>query len=545
MRTKQKRTSQIFHHKILFTVLGLLVVVGLPQSSLGQEWSTNGNNISNTNTGNVGMGTTTPYHRVEVAGGGASIGFFPGNTSAYGTNAILSRIIARSNYGSVDSTSAAEIKFLTGSNAWYKGQIAFFTNNYDSTQGGNTFERMRITEAGNIGIGTTAPANQLHINNASGAATLLVSGSGNGIFNLQDTAAPVNAKLFQWRAEGGVFRMTSVNDAWSGYVQQNILVASANGNIGMGTSNPTSLQGGLSGLSGRVFQIQNNAGMAQLDISSAGAGNVSALGFEVGDGTATKRLLQQVYIGASNAFKFRTLNEATGALTQDNILVLKNTGNIGVGIAEPGYRLDVQGGQINTSEGLCIAGDCKTAWSQVGSQWTTSGTTINYATGNVGIGTATPTEKLDVNGNIKVSGNINAKYQDVAEWVESSQELGAGTVVVLDAERSNQVIASTESYDTRVAGVISAQPGITLGEDGEGKVLVATTGRVKIKVSARNGPIGIGDLLVTSDQPGVAMRSQAVNLGGVLIHRPGTLIGKALEPLAQGTGEILVLLSLQ
>lgn len=34
-------------------------------------------------------------------------------------------------------------------------------------------------------------------------------------------------------------------------------------------------------------------------------------------------------------------------------------------------------------------------------------------------------------------------------------------------------------------------------------------------------------------------------IGGVRIHRPGTIIGKALEPLAQGTGEILMLLSLQ
>jgi hypothetical protein len=76
-------------------------------------------------------------------------------------------------------------------------------------------------------------------------------------------------------------------------------------------------------------------------------------------------------------------------------------------------------------------------------------------------------------------------------------------------------------------------------------VLVAATGRVKVKVDATNGPIEIGDLLVTSDKAGVAMKSVPVNVGGIPMHRPGTLIGKALEPLAQGTGEILVLLSLQ
>lgn len=180
--------------------------------------------------------------------------------------------------------------------------------------------------------------------------------------------------------------------------------------------------------------------------------------------------------------------------------------------------------------------------------------------GNMGVGTnaTPPSEKLEVNGNIKVSGTgnitaigtieggvIKAKYQDVAEWVESSQELNAGTVVILDSDKSNQVIASTSAYDSRVAGVISLQPGITLGQHAEGRVLVATTGRVKVKVDASNGPIKIGDLLVTSDKEGVAMKSIPIELGGARIHRPGTLIGKALEPLASGTGEILVLLSLQ
>jgi hypothetical protein len=92
---------------------------------------------------------------------------------------------------------------------------------------------------------------------------------------------------------------------------------------------------------------------------------------------------------------------------------------------------------------------------------------------------------------------------------------------------------------------VSEQPGIALGEQADNKVLVATTGRVRIKVDASRSPIHIGDLLVTSDIPGVAMKSEPVNLGGVQIHRPGTLIGKALESLEKGTGEISVLLSLQ
>ncbi|HBB94674.1 MAG TPA: hypothetical protein DC054_04730 [Blastocatellia bacterium] len=171
--------------------------------------------------------------------------------------------------------------------------------------------------------------------------------------------------------------------------------------------------------------------------------------------------------------------------------------------------------------------------------------------GNVGIGTTDPAGyKLNVNGTINsnstiTANNIVAKYQDVAEWVPSSEQLSAGTVVVLDSTKSNQVTSSTTSYDTRVAGVVSAQPGIALREKSDTKVLVATTGRVKVKVDASKGAIHIGDLLVTSDIPGVAMKSEPVNLGSVQLHRPGTLIGKALEPLEKGKGEILVLLSLQ
>jgi hypothetical protein len=148
-------------------------------------------------------------------------------------------------------------------------------------------------------------------------------------------------------------------------------------------------------------------------------------------------------------------------------------------------------------------------------------------------------------GNVTVAGNIGAKYQDVAEWVPARQELVAGTVVTLDPEKSNQVMASNQAYDTRVAGVVSSRPGITLGEAGTGKLLVATTGRVKVRVDATRSPIRIGDLLVTSDKAGFAMKSKPIMIGGRQIHAPGTLIGKALEPLPRGTGEILVLLSLQ
>ena len=69
--------------------------------------------------------------------------------------------------------------------------------------------------------------------------------------------------------------------------------------------------------------------------------------------------------------------------------------------------------------------------------------------------------------------------------------------------------------------------------------------RVKVRVDARKVAIRVGDLLVTSDTPGTAMRSEPMSINGRPFHQPGTIIGKALEPLQDGVGEILVLLSMQ
>ena len=162
-----------------------------------------------------------------------------------------------------------------------------------------------------------------------------------------------------------------------------------------------------------------------------------------------------------------------------------------------------------------------------------------------------PAFKLNVNGDAKITGTltatavVNAVYgQDVAEWVRGDRELAAGTVVIVNPEKTNEVMPSSTAYDTTVAGVVSAQPGVILGRPGELKATVATSGRVRVRVDARKGAVHVGDLLVTSDEPGTAMKSQPIDVGGRKFHQPGTILGKALEPLPEGVGEILVLLCL-
>lgn len=180
----------------------------------------------------------------------------------------------------------------------------------------------------------------------------------------------------------------------------------------------------------------------------------------------------------------------------------------------------------------------------------TLGLTIVGSSGNVGIGTSSPSYKLQVQGDVHSSGEvsaatIHANYQDVAEWVDSEGDLTSGTVVAVESGSTNKIRRSEGGYETGVAGVVSPRPGLILGTRGPGKVLVAHTGRVLVNVDASNGPIAAGDLLVSGLVPGYAMKSDPVDINGIKLHRPGTILGKALQSLEKGRGQILVLLTLQ
>jgi hypothetical protein len=261
------------------------------------------------------------------------------------------------------------------------------------------------------------------------------------------------------------------------------------------------------------------------------------------------------------------------------LMFVRNDGNVGIGTDVPGLRLDVYGASavyggarriarlfdttpmgIGVGGGMDFLGKYNTSYGNYTQFANIKGVkatategdfagnfviSINDNGGNMQeIVRVTPTA-MTVNGTLTATQVIGATFQDVAEWVPASELMRAGTVVVVDPGADNGVMPSSHAYDTGVAGVVSAQPGVILGVEGASKAMIATTGRVKVRVDARHAPIRAGDLLVTSNNPGVAMRSEPIDVNGRKFHQPGTIVGKALQPLAAGEGEILVLLSLQ
>ncbi len=366
------------------------------------------------------------------------------------------------------------------------------------TNGTNT------TTTNNVGIGTSNPTAALDVR-----GNVVLEATGNPHLYTGTGAGELNRYLFILNSPG----LTSASGLKAGGVlisddygfanpAKNDLIVK--GKVGIGTPAPTFLLD-VMGTTGTPFRVRDSAGREYLSTTMR---------------TGTSNTTPTVSLAGA-----RLIVDHDGPEGGNSTIIRRIVNSM---IFSPSDNAQYPGGLIVR---------------QVGGGY---GLVVNQSTnGNVGIGTGAPQSKLHVAGDIRVDGNISAKYQDVAEWVPSREKLAVGTVVIVDNKGVNHVLASSSAYDTGVAGVITGQPGLLLGEEGEGKVKVATTGRVKVKVDATRFPIRAGDLLVTSSIAGVAMRSEPVSVAGISMHRPGTLIGKALEPLEKGTGEILVLLSLQ
>jgi hypothetical protein len=185
---------------------------------------------------------------------------------------------------------------------------------------------------------------------------------------------------------------------------------------------------------------------------------------------------------------------------------------------------------------------------------------LNPLGGNVGIGTTSPAYKFDVTGQIHTSSGYvfpDGSIQTTAfspticggDYAESVDVTGSrtsyepGDLLVIDPENPGKVLKSVEAYSTSVSGIYSTKPG-TVGRrqttaKSPDEVPMAMMGIVPAKVSAENGAVKLGDLLVSSSKPGYAMK------GTDRSRMLGSVIGKAMGKLDSDTGVIEVLVTLQ
>ena len=295
---------------------------------------------------------------------------------------------------------------------------------FHTTPNGTTTltERVRIDNNGNVGIGTTSPGAALDVNGSirslnSGAndAQLMLNQSGTGgrLYQLLSTGSADSTGAGNF----GLYDGTA--GAWRMFVN-------SSGNVGIGTTSP-----------GQKIDAYIGGGSAGLPATS-GSSQTGIGRFESGAGNS-------VDIGVNGASPYQGWIQATNpsALgTNYSLLLNPNGGNVGIGTTSPGSKLQVSGGSAlmsgshdtiaapnswtnsnGTSGEIAIAYDATnsngrissvhegTSWSPLYFQakefdFTTGIFGLNAvpamminSSGNVGIGTTSPGQKLQVGTN--------------------------------------------------------------------------------------------------------------------------------------------------
>ncbi len=234
-----------------------------------------------------------------------------------------------------------------------------------------------------------------------------------------------------------------------------------------------------------------------------------------------------------------------GGFFQDNASA-GGTGVTGVAYSTSGFAVGVQGLAVGTTgNGVAVFG---LASSPDGAAALFS----NVAAGNIivgGIGQpAVNVFRVDGTGRVYADGGFQPNGADFAESMAVAGDRSkyeAGDLLVIDPTANRRLNLSQQPYSTLVAGIYSTKPGM-LGSTRKvdeaaprDEVPLGVVGIVPCKVTTENGPIHVGDLLVTSSTPGHAMK------GTDRSRMLGAVVGKALESMPQGTGVIQVLVTLQ
>lgn len=364
---------------------------------------------------------------------------------------------------------------------------------------GSPADALIVDNAGNVGIGTTSPLEQLHVVGNEAA------------LRLQDDGDPASFTLLE-AFQPGQMRLNNV----------------ASTGISLIDINPQPLTP-TADAAVRFFRETSTTGLRRVIFNSGNNSNATSAIIGVG--------------GTSSVFQL-------------------DGGNFGIGTLAPAYPLHVTGAiAISTTAGdqadaLVLGIERSWAFRQQGSGTGTAlklqsvggGGNKNFlieTTGFVGIGTLTPQAKLDVAGTARVQ-VLEISGADIAEKFPASEKLEPGMVVAIDAKNSGKLCLARGAYNHCVAGVVSGANNFSVGAvlgnlpGHEDAPAIALSGRVYVQCDASAAAIEPGDLLTTSDTPGYAMKATDRE------RSHGAVIGKAMEPLAAGKqGLVLVLVNLQ
>ena len=246
--------------------------------------------------------------------------------------------------------------------------------------------------------------------------------------------------------------------------------------------------------------------------------------------------------------RFSTQDEMSSAPGATQML-LTGAGKLGIGVADPEEMLDVSGGGQ-------FSGEVK-----VKGLFSDSADVVVGNGGGIHVSGGGKIDLSDEHGNPVISLDPTQYKRriitpvleitgggDLAEPfdIESRESIKPGMIVAIDPNHPGRLRIADKAYDQTVAGIISGangiNPGLTMSQKGsvvDGTVPVALTGRVYAWADASNGSIKPGDLLTTSDLPGMAMKVSDFD------KSRGAVLGKAMSGLEQGQGLVLVLVSLQ
>jgi hypothetical protein len=428
-------------------------------------WAVSGANIYNTNTGNVGIGTTTPTAKLDVRGG----------------------MLVDSSSGSL------RIGYPSSANQWLFNTIGGGANLQLWENAANAV-RMFFAAGGNIGIGTTAPAARLDIlgGNWDTASTEGDLRIGNATYRLKIGVATGGggAGHATIAAQGGVNALSL--GAGTTLDTQRTLTILGTGNVGIGTASPAA-----------TLDVNGNTILR---------GNIS---FD--DDIRSIIFPPTTAPNAPMIYMF-----SSGTSNSDRMVIAHSPSfpNWGIQYRDSDDSIHFQGG----------------GFTQV---------RIGLGDGNVGIGTASPAAKLDVNGTARVK-VLEITGADLAEKFPTTETLEPGTVVEIDPDNPGHLRKARGAYNTRVAGVVAGANGLSKGiilgnlEGSENHTPIAISGRVWVYADATQEAIEPGDLLTTSDTPGYAMKASDPS------RAHGAVLGKAMTRLEKGkTGMVLVLVNLQ